>query len=230
MPFQYRIKRKAVGAAPYTTRPDLAPSATQEEIIEQMSKESGVSPGEIQNVMTTLRSVLIGLARDTRPTEVLFDLFRVGLSSGGAVADPEQTLTFADIQPSLNLYLSTGAQHEFATDLTLERTGVDAARAAILDLVRNDRTDTLDAYTPGDVLRITGDNLKVLETDATQGVFLRPDAGGAEVRVVRYVENTSGTLAVLIPAGTAGAQRLIVRVKCGNALRETVYGPALVQE
>lgn len=230
MAFQYRLKHIAVGPAPYTTRPDLAPAATQEEIVELMSKQSGVSPGEILNVMATLRSVLIANARDSRPTEALFDLFRVALSSGGVVQDPEQALSVQDIGPSMNLYFSAGAQTEFVTGLEVQRTGIDTARAALIDLVRNDKTDSLDHYTPGDVLRITGGNLKLVESDATTGVFLTPIAGGAEVRATRYVTNTEGTLAVLVPAAIAGAQRLTIRVKFGTNLRETIYGTPLVQE
>jgi hypothetical protein len=230
MAFRYRVKRKAVGASKYTTRPDLGPTATQDEIVELMIKQSGLSPGEIQNVMSTLRDVLVSLARDTRPTEVLFDLLRLGLSSGGAVDDPEQSLTAEDIQPSMNLYLSASAQSDFNTNLVLERTGIDAARAAIIDLVRSDKTDALDAFTPGDLLRIIGENLKLLESDLTQGVFLAPIGGGPEVRLTRYVENTTGTLAVIVPATITGAQRLIVRVKFGTELRETIYGKPLAQE
>ncbi|MBC6478264.1 MAG: hypothetical protein GDA56_11245 [Hormoscilla sp. GM7CHS1pb] len=57
-----------------------------------------------------------------------------------------------------------------------------------------------------------------------------PEADGSEVRVDRYIDNTEGTLTVLLPADLTGPQRLIVRAKFGNNLREKVYTEVLVQE
>ncbi|MBC6481355.1 MAG: hypothetical protein GDA56_29975 [Hormoscilla sp. GM7CHS1pb] len=40
------------------------------------------------------------------------------------------------------------------------------------------------------VLRVSGEDLKVAVSDTDTGVFFRPEAGGSEVRVDRYIDNT----------------------------------------
>ena len=82
--------------------------------------------------------------------------------------------------------------------------------------------------TPGDALRIIGDDLKIDTADATQGVFLKP-ASGAEVRMTRYLTNSIGTVLGLVPASLSGPKTLIVRVKYGDNLRQSVYGQTLTQ-
>ena len=42
-----------------------------------------------------------------------------------------------------------------------------------IEFVRNEINGVLNAYTPGDGLRISGSDLKLTATDTTQGVFFR---------------------------------------------------------
>jgi hypothetical protein len=103
-------------------------------------------------------------------------------------------------------------------------------RAPEIELVRNLANDNLDTYTAGNVLRITGKNLKINKTDAQQGIFLTGLKTQETVRLDQYIDNTDGTLTALIPATIEGEQRLLVRSLIGNNLRETTYGTVLKQE
>ncbi len=38
MPFRYRVRKKAVGEAPYTTRPDLGTSLKEDEVVAYLEK------------------------------------------------------------------------------------------------------------------------------------------------------------------------------------------------
>ena len=211
----------------FTTRPDLGQPLTEREVIEELVQASSVSEGDVRSVLTNLRRVLVNAAQLTRPSEPLFGLLRLGLSCGGKLTDPEGELTADQLAPYLNLYASAELQSQFRTGLTVERSGVDSERAPDLETVRNDATGALNSYTPGDVLRLNGDDLKLDPTDDTQGVFFR-DSAGAEVRATRYVTVTEGQILVLVPGTLTGPQTLIVRVKYGTNLRQTTLGGVLV--
>ena len=228
MPFRYRIRKKVIGEKPYTTRPDLSAPLTEAEVVEQLVQSSAISEGDVRSVLTNLRRILVNAAQQTRPSEPLFSLFRLGLSCGGALEDPEATMSLEELSPSLNLYASAELQNEFLMGLSVERTGVDAERAPDIEFVRNEANGALNAYTPGDGLRISGNDLKAIITDPTQGVFFR-NGTGTEVRASRYLTCTNGILLVLVPATLTGPQTLIVRVKFASNLRQTTHDAVLAQ-
>ncbi len=211
----------------FTTRPDLGQPLTEKEVIEELVQASSVSEGDVRSVLTNLRRILVNAAQLTRPSEPLFGLFRLGLSCGGKLTDPEGELTADQLAPYLNLYASAELQSQFRTGLTVERTGVDSERVPDLETVRNDATGALNSYTPGDVLRLNGSDLKLDPTDNSQGVFFRNSAG-AEVRATRYVTVTDGQILVLVPATLTGPQTLIVRIKYGPNLRQTTFDTILL--
>jgi len=177
-----------------------------------------------------VRRILIETARSGRGSETLFDFFRISLTSSGSIEDPEKAITKEDIDPRMVVYLAATAQREFYNNLSIKRTGISGDRLPQMDVVRNMATENLDADTPGNVLGVTGADLKITKSDTDQGLFLIPEAGGPETRIQQYIDNSRGTLTVLIPGNISGPQRLLVRVKFGQNLRETIYPAILTQE
>ncbi|MBO1351687.1 MAG: DUF4469 domain-containing protein [Hormoscilla sp. GUM202] len=230
MSFRYKVVKKKIGTSPYTTRPDLGTPLTEEEFILRIQESSSMGLGDIKSIFAEVRSILIDTARNGRPSETLLDLFRLTLTCGGSIEDPQQRLSADALNPHMRLYPAGSVQREFRANLTLEPTGIEGDRVPVIEAVRNTRTNNLDSYSPGDVLRVSGEDLKVAVEDTDTGVFFRPEAGGSEVRVDRYIDNTEGTLTVLLPADLTGPQRLIVRAKFGNNLRETVYTEVRIPE
>ncbi len=77
--------------------------------------------------------------------------------------------------------------------------------------VRDLMSGTTDAYTPGGLLELRGSRLKFDESQADEGVFFRPAAGGPEVRADRYLAVFPKTIQVQVPATLTDPQHLIVR-------------------
>lgn len=230
MTFRYRIIKKAIGTAPYTTRPDLGPALTQGEVVRQLSSFTSLTEGEISNVFNSLFQVLLTAALAGRPTEILFGSFRISLSCGGAIDDLEQALTLEDINPQVTIHLSSSFQKRFLADVTLERTGVVGEKVPEIEYTFNSTTESNDTYTPGGPMRIVGDHLKFSKSDSQQGIFFRAQTDGTEVRASLYIEVTNGNIIFIVPSEVTGDQKLIVRVKYGKNLRETVYQATLPQE
>jgi hypothetical protein len=61
------------------------------------------------------------------------------------------------------------------------------------------------------VVQLRGSRLKLVETDAANGVFLLPEAGGAEVKLPTIIENKPARLIALLPSLAAGDYHLEVR-------------------
>ena len=119
-------------------------------------------------------------------------------------------------------------QGQFRTGLTVERAGVDTERFPEIETVRNDATEAPNSYTPGDVLRIHGNDLKLNPANPAQGVFFR-GASRPEVRATRYVTVTDGQILVLVPAALTSPQNLMVRIKYGVNQRQTTFDTVLAQ-
>jgi len=229
MVFRYRIVKKAIGTSPYTTRPELGTPLTEAEVLKEIEAATSVTVGDVKNTFTTLRRILIAAALSGRPTEVLFDVFRISHSSGGSIDDPTATLSIDDIDPRVTIYLSTSIQKEVRNNLTLERIGMAGDRTPQLDTVRNLSTNTRDTYTAGNVLRINGDYLKLDPADPEQGVFFRPQ-DGTPIRATQYINNTKRDLTVFLPATLSGPLQLRVRAKFGQSLREAIYPTPLLPD
>ena len=86
------------------------------------------------------------------------------------------------------------------------------------------------SLTPGDVLELTGQQLKIQNNLNEEGVFFVNLVDGSEVKVDRLRTNEPKTLTLRIPALPAGNYRLEVRNARydGRTLRIGIYVPTLV--
>ncbi len=79
--------------------------------------------------------------------------------------------------------------------------------ASVVDMM----TGAPDSYSPGGLLELRGSRLKFDAGQSDEGVFLRPAAGGAEVRLDRYLTIHPKTIQAQVPTPLVGLQCLIVR-------------------
>ena len=98
--------------------------------------------------------------------------------------------------------------------------------ASVVDLM----SGSADTYTPSGLLELRGSRLKFDTARADEGVFLRPAAGGPEVRLERYLSVFPTTVNTQILATVAGTQVLIVRRRTRPTQPQPAefrYGPTL---
>ncbi len=77
--------------------------------------------------------------------------------------------------------------------------------------VTDGMTHTRDAYTPGGLLELLGWRLKFDASQPDEGVFFRPEPGGAEVRADNYLDVFPKKILAVVPAALTGPQRLLIR-------------------
>jgi hypothetical protein len=79
---------------------------------------------------------------------------------------------------------------------------------------------TNDLLTAGGVVQMRGSRLKLVDNDTTNGIFLLPAAGGAEIRLAVIVENKPARLIAMLPADlAAGEYHLEVRTTYVNSAK-----------
>lgn len=108
---------------------------------------------------------------------------------------------------------------------------VDARKnQPVIDSVYDWGSDSRDSQlTPGDVLEVTGQLLKVQDNLDEEGVFFINQGDGTEVIADRLRTNEPKTITLRIPALPAGSYRLEVRNTRydGKTLRVGIFGPTL---
>ncbi|SMO37236.1 DUF4469 domain-containing protein [Fodinibius sediminis] len=101
-----------------------------------------------------------------------------------------------------------------------------------IDEVNDWASGTIDeVLTPGDVLEITGSNLKIYDNIEDEGVFFVPQSGDDKTEAPQIHTNEPTTLALRIPEELSpGTYRLEVRntPRNGNQLRSTIFTPRLI--
>lgn len=94
----------------------------------------------------------------------------------------------------------------------------------VLDSIEDITAGTFDeTITPGQPLRIEGDNLKLDTADENQGVFFIETATKNRTKATVFVDNQPKKLTVVAPALPQGEYEVVVRCMIGNSVKEGIY-------
>ena len=230
MTFRYEIAKKSTGIFSYTTRPVFGNSLTEAELLAKIEFAMPLNRAEVLKLFAFIRKEIVEAARSGRPSETLFDLFRMSLSCGGAMQRPNGNISKDELNPQIVFYPDGSVQREISAGLDVEWVGISEELLPVLEIVRNMSTKEVDTYTPGGVLRITGENLKVnFSENPSLGVYFVNNAG-AEVPVTNYLDITQEMLTFFVPSTLSGAQDLKVKTAFGQNIREAFYHSTLVMD
>lgn len=209
MEFTFIVKLTPDGEK-FTTRPDFGPNWTQEELDQLVHAAFPDVPAE-KCAAIAQRYFLELLGADTpRRCLKLFGLLAVRPSSGGTSTTPDGFHSAEDIRADLIIGLLSDVLHGWRSQARIRKTGQVGAAIPVIDTVIDEATGTQNHYTAMQNVRLVGDHLDFDRTKPAQGVFIAPAAGGPWVRLGTYGPITDGQIYVLIPAGTAGPQKLRV--------------------
>ena len=153
-------------------------------------------------------------ARSAEGREVDFGpLGQTRLGIAGIFAEDEQSIRPDEWSLTISWQLTQRLKRRI--DQAAKKTGLERRPRPNWGLNVVEVTDLMthrrDAYTPGGLLEFRGARLKFNGEQADEGVFLRPAAGGAEVRADQYLGVFPKRVLAIVPAGVTGPQRLIVR-------------------
>ena len=202
-------------------------TATLEDLIADMtSRGSTVTRAEVVSIWEEFTlAIKIRLGRGEN---ISTPLFYIGQDIQGDFDSEDDSF-----EPSRNTVVfniaTTEELKKVAADISTQKVAANKPMPVIKTFTDH-ASNTATTVTPGNTARVTGQNLKVDTTDATQGVFILPVVGGAETKIASFIDNQPSTLTFLLPTGLpAGTYELEVRVKLykSKELREARYSEAL---
>ena len=225
MSFRYILRPNQSSPNNTSTRADLGVAVEDTEFFARVAQLSTKPVADCEAIFDSIMATFVEFARDTRSTLHLRDRLRMQPSSGGSFPTGTEPHTAKDIGAKMKFSAGPELVSAFETNLSIERTGEEGVRTPVVDRVTDNRTGTLDHYTPADVLDIEGDNFEINPADTNQGVFFAA-ATGSPVRATRYISVSNTRMTVLVPSGLTGSVNLSVACKYDTTTIRTGHYPA----
>jgi hypothetical protein len=224
--FTYNPAPKSTGG--FTTRVALGDAVTQEFITTQVATATGLTPVQVEAAVKTFFQTLLACSTGCGWSNNLYDIVRFRPTSGGSSPQPDGFHNADDINADVALSFTKDAIEAWRAGLTLESLGEVGKVTPVIDTILNQDTGAADSYTPGSLIQLRGDNLKLNKSDITQGVFFKAGAA-AEVRATVYGDIEPTTLTVLVPATLSGPLTVRVAVHINGSVRSFTYTNLITQ-
>lgn len=188
------------------------PELSEAELVESIMSASTLTEAEVRGVDSRRRELLVNALANNRSV-VIPGLGRLAISLGGSFGDAAAVVNKDNVDVRVNLNVDDDLITDILQKLELE-TVTAPARQPVVVAVSDAVSGIQDHYAAGEVLKIRGDNLAILDNDQVdQGVFLTPADGGPALKLERLAVNSSTELMVLVPVSISGAQRLSVATR-----------------
>ncbi|MCW9708465.1 DUF4469 domain-containing protein [Fodinibius salsisoli] len=201
---------------------------TREDLIEDITAPGSIlKPTETNAVIDNYWQRIIHYLREGEAYADEYIRTRFGISGrfrgDDDQFDPDRHEVLISVVPK-------GTVTEVAVDISLLKQAAGGVGPEI-DEVNDWASDTSDdPLTPGDVLEVTGNNLKIYNNIEDEGVFFVHESGDDEMEVAQIHTNEPKTLTLRLPEELApGSYRLEVRntPRNGNQLRSSMFTPLL---
>lgn len=213
-----------------STRVVFQEPMTQNELIALVVGETGLTSDQVTSAGTSiLKQVILG-AQKGRKSQRLFGLMTFTPRCGGVHADADFQPNVANMNLAVNATLSPGGIALLEGGISFTRDAVLGEKVPEIDRVYDGTTRGINRCTPGGAFRIGGRDFGFEPNGGTSlGVFLKPVAGGAAVRVVSYSDWTGTEIMGSWPAALTGAQNLsiVAQYSTGGSFRTGMYGTPL---
>ncbi|MBL9133996.1 MAG: DUF4469 domain-containing protein [Verrucomicrobiaceae bacterium] len=218
--FTYHPAPKSSGG--FTTRAALGDAVTTDFITAQVATATGLTPVQVESAVKTFFQTLLACSAGCGWSNNLYDIVRFRPTSGGSSPQPDGFHNADDINADVALSYTKEAIDAWRATLTLESLGEVGKVTPIIDTILNQDTGEADKYTPGSLIQLRGDNLKLNRADITQGVFFKAGAA-AEVRATSYADIEPLSLTVLVPASLSGPLTVRVAAHINGSVRSYTY-------
>ena len=224
--FQYNPAPKSTGG--FTTRAALGDAVTQDFLTGEVATATGLTPVQVESAVKTFFQKILACSNGCGWSNNLYDIVRFRPTSGGSSPQPDGFHNAEDINADVALSFTKEAIDAWRATLTLESLGEVGKVTPLIDTILNQDTGTADTYTPGSLIQLRGDHLKLNKGDVTQGVFFKAGAA-AEVRATVYGDIEPTTLTVLVPANLSGPLMVRIAVHINGSVRSFTYTNPITQ-
>ncbi len=218
--FKYTIGPRSGGG--FTTRTVRGPAVEQSIVTDAITAATGVTGPQVEAVIQSFFATLLSCAEGCAWSPELYGYVSFRPTSGGSAPLPTDFHNAEDINADVSLSISAARIDTWRAALTLESQGEVGKVTPLIDTILNLDNSAEDKYSPGNLIQLRGDNLKLNKTDPLQGVFFKAGAA-AEVRATIYGTMDPSALTVLVPASLSGPLNVRVAAYINGSIRSFTY-------
>ncbi len=221
MTIRYQVVENPLREGEYFPRVVVESTATLENVIQTIVRETGVSETDVRAVLNAISSNARLILLDGRNIAIDgIGTFFISLSEKLPTANSEVS---ENVELRLNLRPDPKLVEEVRREAAFERV-VRPERAPVITGFHDVATKQNDKYTAGNIGEIIGDNLNFDTTNADEGIFFIATADDTETHVTTYAQAGKRKVVFLTPPGLSGEQYLEVRTRYNTPrMRVTRY-------
>lgn len=212
MPIKYDVAANNLKPGSYYPRVIAGDRVPLKRLIDDVVSETTVTETDVRAVINALtRRIAMRLADGQVPE--LDGLVSFSTSLGEDLPGADANVSAAvdvriNAQPSSALIAAVRARA--ATEKTYVR-----GRVPLLTALINVQNGSENCYSPGNIARLRGDDMKFDQNTQDEGVFFI-DANGDTTRVMTYAQAGAREIVFLIPSLLSGNQAVEVRTRYGT--------------
>jgi hypothetical protein len=218
--FKYHVAPKTGGG--FTTRVVKGTAADQTAIVAALAAQVGITPQQTTDAITGFLQKVLQSSASCEWSPEMFGLITFRPTSGGTSPLPDGFHNADDINADVSLSFSAETIRQWRATLSLESMGEVGKITPEIDSIIRQSDMAEDKYTPGGLIELRGDNLKLTPADLAQGVFFTPTTG-ATVRATEYAAILPQSIIVLVPASLSGALEVRISSYINGSVRNYTY-------
>jgi hypothetical protein len=224
--FKYNTRQGSQGG--YTTSAVKDQPIGDTELLTHIATEAATTPQIAEAVLRGFVQHITTCSAGCIYSNNFLGLLRFFPTSGGSSPAPDGFQNAADINADIAITLTADVIRTWRETLTLEHMGELGRVLPLVDSIISQVNGALNKYTPGDLIRVRGNNLKFDRADVQQGLFLKP-AAGAEVRCTSYSDIEPLSFTAIVPAALSGPLTARMVAKINGSLRTFTYGTPIAE-
>jgi hypothetical protein len=224
--FQYNIAPNPRGG--FTSRPVLRKPVSDQTLLEGISAQTGFSPEQVTQVVNATLDAIMKSAAQSDYSMAFLGRLRFTPSCGGSQSRQDDFHTADNLNAGVALTIDPRDITKWRRTLRLESQGLMGKITPEITSVISLEGGQVDAYQPGRLLEVRGNNLRFDRDDPAQGIFFTP-AGGTEVRAGVYGPLLPKTVSVLVPTGLTGPLEVRIAAYINGSVRAFIYSMPLTQ-
>jgi len=221
MPIRYRLEENSLKVNSYYARVMRESTVSHDELIAALVTRTGLPAHELQTVLDAFNTELAQNLIAGRAI-IVKGLATFAVSLSGKFTSPDVILTKDNAQLNISIQESVSLCEIVAAQASYSRESM-AVKVPIIGSFYDVASKSYNSYTAGNIIRLTGDNLKFNPEQQDEGVFVH--ASVPTLRLSSYSVINNKQIDGLMPTEASGNLTVIVRARYtpDGSLRESIY-------
>ncbi len=224
---------------PFAIRSRTSETLSYGEVVDVIEAyHSTLTRTDITSVLEQFSSLLFSNAAQGIAVKTPFGTFKAYAS--GSLTNPEESYNPSDPANdhdlNLRLHITKTQKKQLIANLKYQRASSKYVSDPFIQIIYGITNDGVqikqDTFSPGQIIRLRGECLKIDSTDTNQGVFFTDNANGVTQRITHYIRRGSGIIDFILSSGIdSGTYTVKIVTKPGSKRYEdfTYKNPVVIK-